>query len=262
MPAPVNYDAIASTYNRRFAEQRRSGTLQALEKLIRALVAERVLEVGCGTGHWLAGLSNPACQVVGLDFSAGMLAQAQQQEGALDFVQGRAEQLPFPAGSFNLVYCVNAIHHFQQQSDFIWQARRMLKPGGALAVLGMDPHHRRNDWYVYEYFDGTFETDMARFPSWGQVLDWMLAAGFEGMQLRLAEEIDDPKYGPAVLEDPFLAKNSCSQLALLSDQAYEQGLYRIRQTLAEAEAQDKRLAFQSTIRIHQLVGWVKEKTAI
>jgi ubiquinone/menaquinone biosynthesis C-methylase UbiE len=256
MPDRVNYDAIAPTYNRRFAEQRRSGTLQALEELVQAIGAMRVLEVGCGSGHWLAGLGNSARQVYGLDFSAGMLAQAQQQENALELLQGRAEELPFPAGSFDLVYCVNAIHHFQRQSDFIWQARRMLRPGGALAVLGMDPHHRRNDWYVYEYFDGTFETDLARFPSWGQVLDWMIAAGFERMELRLAEEIGDPKYGPAVLEDPFLAKNSCSQLALLSDRAYEEGLCRIRRALAEAEAQGNMLVFQNTIRIHQMVGWV------
>ena len=69
MPGRVNYDAIASTYNRRFAEKRRSGTLQALEKLIEGIGAERVLEVGCGTGHWLAGLDEPAHYIYGLDFS-------------------------------------------------------------------------------------------------------------------------------------------------------------------------------------------------
>ena len=254
MTERVNYDAIASTYNRRFAEQRRSGTLQALAELVRAMRVERVLEVGCGTGHWLAGLGNLVRQVYGLDFSAGMLAQAQQQENPLALLQGRAEELPFPAGSFDLVYCVNAIHHFQRQRDFIWQARRVLRPGGALAVLGMDPHHRRNDWYVYEYFDGTFETDLARFPSWGQVLDWMIAAGFEHVELTLVEEIGDPKHGPAVLEDPFLAKNACSQLALLSDQAYEEGLSLIRRALADTEAQGSALVFQDIIQIHQIAG--------
>ena len=256
MPERVNYDAIASTYNRRFVKHRRSGTLWALKELVQEIGAERLLEAGCGTGHWLAGLGGPACQVYGLDFSAGMLAQAQRRKNDPVLLQGRAEELPFAAGVFDLVYCVNAIHHFQRQSDFIWQACRLLKPGGALAVLGMDPHHARNNWYVYEYFAGTFKTDLARFPSWGQVLDWMLAAGFECMELRLVEEIEDPKYGLAVLEDPFLAKNACSQLALLSDQAYEEGLDRIRRALARAEAQGKTLVFQNTLQIHMLVGMV------
>jgi ubiquinone/menaquinone biosynthesis C-methylase UbiE len=257
MPGRVNYDAIASTYNRRFQGQSRNGTLLALEGLVQALRADRVLEVGCGTGHWLAGLSGLIPGVYGLDFTAGMLAQAQQQAEPLALIQGRAEELPFPVGSFDLVYCVNAIHHFQQPENFIGQARRALRPGGALAVIGMVPHRHREDWYIYRYFDGTFETDLARFPSWGEVLEWMFEAGLERMELSLVEEIVNPKYGAAVLEDPFLAKNACSQLALLSEQAYAVGLSRIRCALAEAEAQGEALVFQNTIRIHQLVGWTK-----
>ena len=65
----------------------------------------------------------------------------------------------------------------------------MLRPGGALAVLGMDPHLHQDDWYIYEYFKGVYANDLIRFPSWGQVLDWMSAAGFGRMELRLAEEI-------------------------------------------------------------------------
>jgi hypothetical protein len=60
MPGSVDYDAISSTYNRRFTGGRRSGTLLALEGLIQDQNAERVLEAGCGTGHWLDGLSRPA----------------------------------------------------------------------------------------------------------------------------------------------------------------------------------------------------------
>jgi SAM-dependent methyltransferase len=253
----VDYDTIASTYNRRFQGGRWEGTLLALEELVQTLRADRVLEVGCGTGHWLAGLSGFICGVYGLDYSAGMLAQAQQQGKPPALVQGRAEELPFPAGSFDLVYCVNAIHHFQQPEDFIAQARRMLRPGGALAVIGTVPHRHRQDWYIYGYFDGTFETDLTRFPSWGEVLEWMFEAGFERMSLNLVEEIVNPKYGAVVLDDPFLAKNACSQLALLSEQAYAAGLTRIHSALAEAEAQGKVIVFQNTIRVHQLVGWTK-----
>jgi hypothetical protein len=93
-------------------------------------------------------------------------------------------------------------------------------------------------------------------------MDWMSAAGFERLDLRLAEEVRDPKYGPAVLDDPFLAKNACSQLALLSDAAYEKGLRRIRLALAQAGSQGKMLVFQNTLQIHRLVGFLDENTAI
>jgi ubiquinone/menaquinone biosynthesis C-methylase UbiE len=256
MPGRVNYDVIAPSYNHRFAEPRRSGTLLALADLIRVSRAERVLEVGCGTGHWLQGLAHPDRRVFGLDFSAGMLDQAPPRHSALALLQGCAEALPFPAGSFDLVYCVNAIHHFQGQKEFICQAHRVLRPGGALAVLGMDPQLHQDDWYIYEYFKGVYANDLIRFPSWGQVLDWMSAAGFGRMEWMLAEEIVEPKYGSAVLADPFLAKNACSQLVLLSNEAYAAGLRRIRRALARADARAQTLVFRNTIRIHQLVGWV------
>jgi ubiquinone/menaquinone biosynthesis C-methylase UbiE len=257
MPAQVDYDSIASTYNRRYTGQTPEGTFLALQDLVRVLGAEQVLEVGCGTGHWLIRLSEQARRVVGLDYSAGMLDQALQADPGLPLVRGSAEALPFPGNAFDFVFCVNAIHHFQRQRDFIEQAYQILRPGGALAVLGMDPRGNREDWYVYEYFEGTYETDLARFPSWGQVSDWMAEIGFERMELQLVALEGETKYGRAVLDDPFLAKHACSQLALLTDQAYAAGLARIRQVLGDAEAQGRPIVFQNTIRIHQLVGWRK-----
>ena len=256
MSGQVDYNTIAPTYNRRFGAQSHDDMLLSLQNLARALDVTQVLEVGCGTGHWLAGLSQAGFRMCGLDYSAGMLAEAQLSSQDLSLVQGRAEELPFPESTFDLVYCVNAIHHFQRQRDFIEQARRVLRPGGALAVLGMDPRGCRDEWYVYEYFDSTYETDLARFPSWGQVLDWMAEMGFERMELRPVAIAGETKYGRAVLEDPFLAKYACSQLALLTDQAYAAGLECIHQVLRDAEAQRSSAVFPTTIRIHQLVGWL------
>lgn len=258
MAKQVDYDAIAPSYDHRFADQAPSGTRLAIQELAKAFGTVQVLEVGCGTGHWLASLSRQNRRLYGLDYSAGMLAQAQQAENTLALVHGRAEEFPFPDGTFDLVYCVNAIHHFQRQSDFIEQAYRVLRPAGALAVLGMNPRSHREDWYIYDFFDGTYDTDLARFPSWGTVLDWMTEAGFERVEFQQVDEEGSPKLGAAVLEDPFLVKSSCSQLALLTDQAYADGLSRIHRALADAEDQGRQLVFQNTIRIYQMVGRVRK----
>jgi SAM-dependent methyltransferase len=250
----VNYDQIAPTYNRRFAGSGRAGTTAALLGLAAELRAERILEVGCGTGHWLAGLAPFAGQVHGLDLSAGMLAQAQQRREPLRLVQGRAGCLPYAGNSFDLVYCVNGIHHFQDQAAFVGQAYRLLRPGGALAVIGTDPHTRLDTWYVYDYFEGTRETDLTRFPSWGTVLDWMADAGFSEIAWRWVERIRDPKVGRAVLDDPFLQKDACSQLALLTSEAYAAGLRRIEATLAQAELAGAVAAFRSELTVAMLTG--------
>jgi SAM-dependent methyltransferase len=200
-----------------------------------------------------------AVQLYGLDLSMGMLNRARSRDRQLYLVRGRAGQLPFPAASFDLVYCVNALHHFDQQRAFVVEAQRLLRPGGALAIIGMDPHGRRADWYVYQFFSGTFATDLGRFPSWGTVLDWMVAIDFERITWQVVDRISDPKVGEAVLKDPFLAKNATSQLALLSDDAYAAGLTRIREALDAAQQAGRQLVFDSEILIGMLVGWVGNK---
>jgi SAM-dependent methyltransferase len=258
----VDYDRVAPSYNRRFAGGAPGGEAQALVGLVHKLQANhrlqavRILEVGCGTGHWLAGLSPLSVQAFGLDLSAGMLAQARRQAGRLHLVRGRAGQLPFPAASFDLVYCVNAIHHFDQQREFVFEARRLLRSGGALAVIGMDPHDRREGYYLYRFFHGAYETDLVRFPSWGTVLDWMALAGFEQVTWRVAERIYDQKVGRSVLEDPFLDQSATSQLTLLSDEAYAEGIARIRAAVEAAEAVGEQEIFPVDILIGMVVGWV------
>jgi len=251
----VDYDRLAATYDRRFSQGAPRGGAIALQALAQQLDARRILEVGCGTGHWLAGLGGPPSRsLCGLDLSAGMLAQARGREPSLCLVRGRASQLPFPPASFDLVYCVNAIHHFQRPRAFVAEARRLLRPEGVLAVVGSDPRQPGDRWYVYDYFAGTYETDLARFPSWGTVLDWMVAAGFEPVRWRLVEKIVSEKVGRAVLADPFLEKEAVSQLALLSDEAYAAGLDRIEAALAGAEAAGETLTFPVAFALAMLAG--------
>lgn len=262
----VDYDQVAPTYNQRFTNQKDRPIAAALIELVRACGARRLLEVGCGTGRWLADLlvgraATPA-GLFGLDRSAGMLSEAIGQRLGLQIVQGVAECLPFPASSFDLVYCVNALHHFSQPEEFIRQAFHLLRPGGHLAVVGMDPRNfleqpgrpARARWYVYEFFEGTLETDLLRFPSWGQILDWMTGSSFEYASLQPVETVRDTKIGSAIWSDPFLEKNSTSQLILLPDEAYQTGLSKIRSTLATAIAANQTTTFPIDLLIDMLVA--------
>ncbi len=250
----VNYDRIAPDYDKRFADGRPRPSAEVLLSLARETGAQRILEVGCGTGRWLIDLKPATHALVGLDYSAGMLREAQKRDGTLPLVHGRADLLPFGHRSFDLVYCVNALHHFDCQPAFIHQVRRLLRPGGAMAIVGMDPRQHRAKWYVYDYFDGAYERDLDRFPSWERVLDWALEAGFTETRLGLVEWIRDDKVGRQVLDDPYLDKNAASQLALLTDQEYAAGLDRLYATLALAEKSGQPPLFPVEIRLQMFVA--------
>ena len=252
----VNYDQIAPTYNQRYTVDEFAGIATALRSLTQAVGTERVLEVGCGTGRWLAELHPIARQVYGMDLSLGMLQQARQRPGSLALICGHASHLPFPDAVFDLLFCVNAFHHFPQPRAFISEARRLLRPGGALAIAGMDPHAGRDRWYLYDYFAETRETDLRRFSSSGTILDWMVATGFERVTWRVVEHIKGQHVGRAVLEDPILQKHGTSQLALLTDEAYAAGRARLGAALDQAEAAERILVFPVEISLTMVTGRV------
>jgi SAM-dependent methyltransferase len=254
-PPRLDYDTIADRYNTRFDAKPLSGAADWLRALPPS-GAGRVLEVGCGTGHWLAGLAPGRPHLFGLDLSAGMLRQARAQGVPAGLVRGEAGDLPWPDGTFDVVYCINALHHFPQPARFVAEARRLLRPGGALATAGMNPHTGRDRWYVYDYFPGTRATDLARFLSPGALLDLLAAAGFVRAEWRVIERIDRVWVGREVLADPFLPKHSTSQLALLGDDAYAAGRQRLEADLAAAEARGETLRFPNQLTLGGVVGWL------
>ena len=250
----VDYDQIAPQYNKRFASGSRSGTAQALLGLARTLQAGRILEVGCGTGHWLAALNAIAPELYGLDPSTGMLRQALARQQPMQLVRGFARHLPFENGAIGLAFCVNAIHHFQDPRSFIGEAHRVLATGGTLAIIGTDPHGRKESWYAYHFFEGMYERDLERFPAWATVSEWMAEMGLEGIELQQMERIVETKHGRQVLDDPYLGKNASSQLALLSEETYLAGLQRIEAAVSQAEARGETILFRTDIRMSMLTG--------
>ena len=254
MKDQVDYDQIAPKYDQRFDVEGPTITGLGLLQLIERLRPRSILEVGCGTGHWLELLEPLVETVYGLDPSLAMLGQAHKGPRPSKLTLGVAEHLPFKDQSLEFVFCFNALHHFDAPRTFIREAFRTLRPDGHIAVFGSDPRDAggRESWYVYQYFDSTWETDLARFPSWNTVSDWMVEAGFRDVECWETERLVDPKQGRDVLNDPFLRKHSCSQLALLTDEEYAVGLRRIRTALRKAEAERTDIVFQ-TIVSHSVV---------
>jgi len=252
---PVPYDQIAPTFDQRYVARTYEGITNSLRSLVKDLKAEQILEVGCGTGHWLDMLQNEAHQVYGLDLSPGMLQEARKKGSSFYLVCGRASQLPYPDASFDLIFCVNAFHHFPQPILFINEAYRLLRPGGALAIIGGDPHTGRDRWFVYDYFESTWDLDITRFPSSGAIVDWMANLGMNPVERKIVERLVNQIQVQSVADEPFLKKNETSQLILLPEETYAAGLRRIEQDLEKAKRQGKQLQLRVDIALILICGY-------
>lgn len=251
----LDYNPIASDYERRYTAGVWSGVAATLNDLVKEESIRQALEVGCGTGHWLTTLRDQGVEAIGLDLSIGMLQQARQRDVQLAVFNARAQQLPLPDTTFDLVLCVNAFHHFDQPARVIAEGRRLLRAGGVLAIIGLNPHAQRDRWFIYDCFPGTLAADVQRYPSTGAIVDWMIAAGFARTAWHTAERTHYAHAGRAILADYFLKKHATSQLAQLSDEAYANGLERIHAALAEAEAVGTTLEFPVDLGMELVLGW-------
>jgi ubiquinone/menaquinone biosynthesis C-methylase UbiE len=252
----ADYDRIADRYDTRY----RVYAYDGIRETLNAFLGDRpgsVLEVGCGTAHWLGLLqAQLKPSPYGIDPSAQMLAQAAARSVASGerprLARGRAEDLPFPDQSFDRLFCVNALHHFDDRARFFAEARRVLKPGGGLLTIGMDPHTDRDEWWVYDYFDETRAIDCERYARVRTLRGEMALAGFAWTESMEADRVELVRPASEALVNGVVDTSFTSQLTLLSEDEFRKGSDRLRQA---NDAAGGELQLVTDLRLYATVGW-------
>ncbi len=136
--AKDQFDKQATEYNAQWNTWSEE-TLNAMLAAAQPQPTDTVLDVATGTGFTALAFAPHVRSVVGLDVSAGMLAQAKNYASECGitnaaFEEGAAEALPYGDGAFDLVTCRIAPHHFLDVKKFLSETARVLKPGGRFVL--------------------------------------------------------------------------------------------------------------------------------
>jgi ubiquinone/menaquinone biosynthesis C-methylase UbiE len=219
----VDYSGMAEAYAR--LREVHPGIVQRLAE--RTSANSRVLEVGCGTGNYLAAVTaQSGCDAIGLDPEAAMLERLRERNPTLRSRVGRAEALDFPDASFDLVYSVDVIHHIRDHALSYSEAARVLRPKGLICTVTDSEEVIRTREPLAKYFPEIIDIELRRYPSIGQLRDYMEASGFSEIREELIEHSFFFTDASPIRERVF----SC--LRLLDDDVFSDGLARLDMDLS------------------------------
>lgn len=165
MKESINFNRAATFYDatRKLRDDIADQITNALLAEIRAAGADRVLEVGIGTGRMARPLMREGVQMVGVDISTEMMgqliAQLTPEHTLPELLLGDATALPFRDGSFRAVMVVHVLHLVKSPDDAIREISRMLAPDGVLLHQTRRPDEETHRMWVDH---DKFWTDICR----------------------------------------------------------------------------------------------------
>lgn len=144
-----DYATMLSAYHRAYASE--------LRRMVAGLPihpGDHVLEMACGDGvyaGWLSERVGATGSVTALDASPAFLDEAQKNTSGrrVNLVAAAAEAMPFADDTFDLVWCAQSLYSLPDPVESVRLMRRVVRPGGAVAVLENDSlHHVLLPWPV------------------------------------------------------------------------------------------------------------------
>jgi demethylmenaquinone methyltransferase / 2-methoxy-6-polyprenyl-1,4-benzoquinol methylase len=171
-------------------------------KTARAVVSpgDRVLDSCCGTGDLAIACLRAGGRVTGLDFSERMLDRARRKSDEVEWVEGDALALPFAESSFDAATVGFGVRNLEDLGKGLGELRRVLRPGGRLAILEITtPRGLLRPFYKL-WFEGLvplagkllpggsaytyLPASVRRFPEAKELAELMDSAGFEQVRYR------------------------------------------------------------------------------
>lgn len=141
-----------------------------------------VLDVGMGTGYLTEKLKSyfPDSQVIGLDFSSGMIAQARKRESDFKIIQADAARLPFCRNAFDIIVSNLALQWVEPLPETLRKFYDALRPGGDFVVSVFGRETFPELFSAFKQARGK-DLPLKRLPSKEEIVAAVRAAGFENV---------------------------------------------------------------------------------
>ena len=229
----IDYDSVSKIY-----DQVRAGEPEMIFHLLEEYVPDsesKVLDIGCGTGNnSLLFQKATHAQVIGLDSSFGMLAEAQRKAPQISFIHASADNIPVKQGSFDMLFMTEVVHHLPSMDDAMQEMSRVLRPQGRICIVTQS-HKQIEERMTSRFFPATVSVDQKRYPDIPEIEECMKHNSLTKTWSRSF------KFAPIMLGKEYLdtvSRKGYSMLHKISDIDYQEGLKALQQSFAEQEMLD------------------------
>lgn len=104
------------------------------QRLAERCVGREVLEAGCGEGYGADLIAGVARRVIAVDYDESAVAHVRARYPRVDVMQANLAQLPLPDSSVDIVVNFQVIEHLWDQTQFVAECARVLRPSGLLMM--------------------------------------------------------------------------------------------------------------------------------
>jgi SAM-dependent methyltransferase len=146
--------------------------------------AERILEVGCGTGAVLSSLPASPAAIFGLDHDFGRLRQAREYAPLANYTLGDALTLPYLDACFDIAYTHYTLLWLTDPLEGLREMARVVRPGGAVIAMAEPDYGGRIDSPESLAALGRMQTESLRSQGADPTLGRRLGELFIGAHLR------------------------------------------------------------------------------
>jgi ubiquinone/menaquinone biosynthesis C-methylase UbiE len=211
---------------RNLPAQTQSLWFEALKSSIPLDQIRKVLDLGCGTGRFTAGLGETFdCPVVGVEPSQAMLQIAMSRnEPNIEWKQGHGELLPVEDEAVDLVFMSQVIHHFAQPEKALREIHRVLTPTGYLAIRNSTRESNKELAWL-EFFPAAQDIEDERTPFQAELKRVVGARCFDLVSHRIIHQLFANSY-----QEYFdkITRRALSSLIVISDEDFQNGVQRFQ----------------------------------
>jgi ubiquinone/menaquinone biosynthesis C-methylase UbiE len=169
------YDTVSHAYD---ATRRPDSRLtDAIQEQLRPERGGKYLDLGCGTGNYLAEFAARGYAMTGLDLSDGMLRIAREKSPTSEFINAPAERMPLPSESMSGAFSCLAVHHFEDLEAMAREVYRVLEPNARFVIFTTEPSQTQTFW-LNEYFGELMRSSESLMPSVTRLATVLQHAGF------------------------------------------------------------------------------------